>query len=141
MDGAEDGGFEAGEGEVEAVDLRMGKMIGCRVAGLGAAGNSGAAGVGEAEDFGDLIEAFADSVVASGADDLEMVVLGHVDDLGVTTRDDESEEREGRRALCLGANKRFFRENHSSARLHGAVVLRVELRLAFILSRKRFIST
>ena len=38
-------------------------MVFIWVAGFGGVGDGGAAGVGEAEDFGDFVEAFADSVV------------------------------------------------------------------------------
>ena len=93
LDGAEDGGFEAGEGEVEGVFcFGVGEGVFFRVAGFGGGGDGGAAGVGEAEDFGDFVEAFADGVVEGGADDVEVVVAGHADDLGVAAGDDEGEE-------------------------------------------------
>ena len=98
LNGAEDGGFEAGEGEVETVDFGVGEAIFVGVAFFCGLSDGGAAGVGEAEDFGDFVEAFADGVVQSGADDVEVVVLGHADDLSVAAGDDESQKREGR---CL----------------------------------------
>ena len=65
-----------------------------RVAFCGCGSDGGAAGVGEAEEFGYFVEDFADGVVAGGADDIEMVVVGHVDELGVTTGDYEGYEGE-----------------------------------------------
>ena len=72
----------------------MGEFVFVFVAFEGGLRDGGAAGVGEAEDFGDFVEAFADGVVASGADDLEVAVAGHFDDLGVATGDYKSKERE-----------------------------------------------
>ena len=77
--------------------MGVGEVIFAGVAMGGGCSDGGAAGVGETEDLGDLIKTFADGVVASGADDLEFVVVGHVDDLGVAARDDEGENREFRR--------------------------------------------
>ena len=83
LDGAKDSGFEAGEGEVEGVFcFWVGEVVFFWVAGFGGARDGGAAGVGEAEDFGDFVEAFADGVVQRRADDVEFVVGGHADDLG-----------------------------------------------------------
>ena len=120
---AENSGFKAREGEVKirlgglsglrrmaggAGEARVRKMILVGVAGgdfkggavgfgdvaVGGGGNVGTARVGKTEDFGDLIEAFADGVVAGGADNVEMVVFGHIDNLGVTATDDEGEKGE-----------------------------------------------
>ncbi len=93
MNGAENGGFETGEGEIEAVDFGVGKGILLGIAVPRTNGDGGSAGVGQAEDFGDFVETFADSVVAGGADDFEMVMGGHVEDLGVAAGDDKSEKR------------------------------------------------
>ena len=57
------------------------------VAGEGEFGNRWAAGIGKTEDFGDFVEAFADGVVASGTNNLEMIMLRHVDNLGVAAGD------------------------------------------------------
>ena len=65
------------------------------VAREGGGGDGGTTWVGEAEDFSDLVETFADGVVEGGADNLEGVGRGHVDELGVAARDDEGEEGEG----------------------------------------------
>lgn len=46
--------------------------------------------VGKTENFGDFIKTFADSVVASSADDFEVVMLGHSDNLSVATADRQS---------------------------------------------------
>ena len=51
--------------------------------------DAGAAGVGEAEDFGGFVEGFADGVVEGGADDFEGVVALHVDELSVAAGDYE----------------------------------------------------
>ena len=102
LDGAEDGSLEPGEGEVERVDLGVGERVFGWVAGEGTLSNIGAAGVGEAEDFGDFVETFTDGVVTSGADNFEMVVFGHVDDLGVAAGDDEGKQREGGEMIPIG---------------------------------------
>ena len=52
-------------------------------------GDGGTAGVGKTEDFRHLIKAFADGVVASGADDVKVVVLVHFDNLGMAAGDNE----------------------------------------------------
>lgn len=57
------------------------------VAIFGGAGNVWTARVGEAENFGDLVETFADGVVAGGSDDFKMIVTFHVDNLSVATGD------------------------------------------------------
>lgn len=98
LDGAEHGSFEPREGKIEVRNLGMRQFVGFGVAILSAFGDRGAAGVGQTEDFGDLVETFADGIVAGGADDLKLVMGGHVDDLSVATRDDEGEKRKGR---CL----------------------------------------
>ncbi len=72
----------------------MWKRIGLGVAGEGEFGNRWAAGIGKTEDFGDFIKTFTDSVVACGADDFELVMGGHVEDLGVSARDGEGKKRE-----------------------------------------------
>ena len=94
LNGAEDGGFKAGEGEVEAGDLGVGEVIFFGVAFGCGSGDGGAAGVGETEDFGDFVEAFADGVVQGGADDVEVVVLLHFDDLGVAAGNYKGQKRE-----------------------------------------------
>ena len=78
------------------LDFGVGKGIFLRVAGFGGFSDSGTTWVGKTENFGDLIETFADSVVFAAADDLKMIMLRHADDLGVTARDDKGEKREGR---------------------------------------------
>ena len=85
------GGF-VGSGGVVGGFVGRGGAVDVACSGLG---DGGAAGVGEAEDFGDFVEAFADGVVAGGADDFEIVMFFHIDDLGVATRDDEGEEGKG----------------------------------------------
>ena len=92
LDGAEHGGFEPGEGKIEIGDLWMGKIISVGVAILSTFSDGGAARVGETEDFGDFVKTFANGIVSSGADDFKLVMSGHVDDLGVATRDDKGKE-------------------------------------------------
>lgn len=94
LDGAKDGSFEAREREIEAVDVGMRERVFGRVAIYCAGGDRGAAGVGETEDFRDLVETLTDGVVASGTDNLKVIVLGHVDDLGMAAGDDKGEKRE-----------------------------------------------
>lgn len=89
MDGAEDGGLEAGEREVEVINLWMWERVFSRVTIESGLGDGRAARVGKAEDLGDFVEAFTDGVVAGGADDVELVMGRHVDDLGVAAGDDE----------------------------------------------------
>lgn len=89
LDGAEDGGLEAGEGKIEVVNLGMGKRVFSRVTIESGLSDGRAARVGKAEDLGDFVEAFTDGVVAGGADDVELVMGRHVDDLGVAAGDDE----------------------------------------------------
>lgn len=88
LDGAEHGGFESRERKIEVGDFGMRKFISVRITVFGTLGNGGAAGVGKTEDFGDFVEAFADGIVAGSANDFELIMGGHVDDLGVATRDD-----------------------------------------------------
>lgn len=95
LDGAEDGGLEAGERKIEAINLRMWERVFSRVTIESGLSDRGAARVGKAEDLGDFVEAFTDGVVAGGADDVELIMSGHVDDLGVAAGDDEGEKWEG----------------------------------------------
>lgn len=87
LDGAEHGGFESRERKVEVGDFGMGKFVSVRITIFGTLGNGRTAGVGKTEDFGDFVEAFADGVVASGTNNLEMIMLRHVDNLGVAAGD------------------------------------------------------
>ncbi len=47
-------------------------------------GDGGTSRVGKTEDFGDFVEDFADGVVVGSADNFERIVVGHVNELGVT---------------------------------------------------------
>ena len=96
MDGAKDGGFETAEREVETVDFWHRKLIGFFVAFERNFGNSGTTWVGKSENFGDFIENFADSIVASAADDMKVVVALHIYNLRMATGNDEGEERKFR---------------------------------------------
>ena len=68
-------------------------MICLVVAGFGGVGDSGTTWVGEAEDFCNLVKNFADGIVASAAEDGEVVVCGHADNLSVSTREDKGKKR------------------------------------------------
>ncbi len=90
LDGSKDGGLEAREGKVERVrSFGMREVIFFGVALGGGVGDRRATGVGKTEDFGDFVETFADGVVKSGADDLEVERGGHFDDLGMAAGDDK----------------------------------------------------
>ena len=88
LDGAEHGSFEAGKRKIKIFNLRVGKVVFFRVAVFGGFGNRRPAWVGKTKDFGDFIETFANGIVVSGADDFEVIMLGHSDDLGVAAGDD-----------------------------------------------------
>ena len=109
MDGAKDGGFETTEGEVETVDFWHRKLIGFFVAFERNSGNSRATWVGESENFGDFIENFADSIVASATDDMKVVVALHIYNLRMTAGNDEGEERKFRFVATqpVGVDVRF----------------------------------
>ena len=64
------------------------------IAEFGSLGDSRAARVGEAEDFGDFIEGFADGVILGLPDEVVVAVGAEVDELGVAAGDDEGEEGE-----------------------------------------------
>ena len=71
--GIEERGLESREGVVElALDMRMGKGEGIRIALFGQFVDHGAARVGQSHHFGTLIEGFACGVVDGGADDLHL---------------------------------------------------------------------
>lgn len=94
LDSAENGGFDAAKGEIEAVDFWNWEMIFVWVALLDLFGDVWAARVGKAENFGDFVKTFAYGVVTRAADDFEMIVAFHVDNLGVTTTDNGCKKRE-----------------------------------------------
>lgn len=128
LDGPEDGSFEPREGKIEVGDVRMGEMIGVGIAGLGAASDGRSAGVRQTENLGDLVKTFADSIVASGADNFELVMSGHIENLSMAARDDEGEQGElgeGSRIEPVGIDmgfevvdgiERLLPENGESAR-------------------------
>ena len=47
-----------------------------------------ATGVGKAENFCDFIKTLTDGIVVGGADDFKMIVLTHMEDLGVAAGND-----------------------------------------------------
>ena len=70
----------------------MRKVIFMRIAIFGGFRDRGATRVGETKDFGDFVKTFADGVVSGGADDFELVVGGHTNNLGVAAGDDKGEK-------------------------------------------------
>lgn len=107
MNGAKNGGFEAGKGKVETVNLGMregvaaGIAFGCELA------DGGSAWIGQVKDFGDFIEAFADGVVASSANDLEVIVSGHMNELSMAAGNEKSDKGEGGEGLGREAGDIF----------------------------------
>ena len=61
-----------------------------RVTGFCEMRNSWSARIGKAENFGDFIEAFTDSIITGRGDDFEMIVMLHADNLSVAAGNDES---------------------------------------------------
>ena len=102
--GVEEGGLDAGEGEVEAVfggdglaggaGEGSGEGVGVGVGALGEPVDDGASGISEAEDLGGLVEGLAGGVVEGGADDGGVAVVLDEDDGGVSAGDDEGEDGE-----------------------------------------------
>lgn len=131
MDGAKDGGFETAEREVETVDFWHRELIGFFVAFERGASNSGTTWVGKSENFGDFIKDFANSIVASAADDMKVVVALHIYNLRMAAGNDEGEERKFRfvatqpvgvdvRFEMMGRVKRNVVKNGGSASSEGA---------------------
>ena len=131
MDGAKDGGFETAEREVETVDFWHRELIGFFVAFERGASNSGTTWVGKSENFGDFIKDFANSIVASAADDMKVVVALHIYNLRMAAGNDEGEERKFRfvatqpvgvdvRFEMMGRVKRNVMQNGGSAGSEGA---------------------
>ena len=109
LDGAKNGSLETTERKIKLVDFRDGEVIFMRIASLGGSGNGGAAWVGKTENFGDFIETFANGVIAGSANNFEIVVTLHIYNLGVTARNDGSEEGEFGLVAAepVGVNVRF----------------------------------
>ena len=59
-------------------------------------GNSWAARIGKAENFGDFVEAFTDRIITGRGNNFEMIVMFHADDLSMAARNDEGQERKFR---------------------------------------------
>ena len=71
-------------------------------------GNSWAARIGKAKNFGDFIKTFTDSIITGRGDNFKMIVSGHADDLSVAARNDEGKERKFRFfSEPIGINMRF----------------------------------
>ena len=109
LDGAKDGGFETAEREVETVDFWHRKLIGFFVAFERNFSNSRTTWVGKSENFGDFIENFADSIVASAADNMKIIVALHIYNLRMAAGNDEGEERKFRFVATqpVGVDVRF----------------------------------
>ena len=131
MDGAKDGGFKTTEREVETVDFWHRKLIGFFVTFERNFGNSRTTWVGKSENLCDLIENFADGVIASAADDMKVVVALHIYNLRMAAGNDEGEERKCRfvatqpvgvdmRFEMMGRVKRNVVKNGGSAGSEGA---------------------
>ena len=74
--------------------MREGETMG--IARFSEMGNSWAAWIGKAKNFGDFIEAFTDRIITGRGDNFKMIMGGHADDLGVAARNDEGKERKFR---------------------------------------------
>ena len=92
MDGAEDGGFEAAKGKIKVGYFWNRKSIFSAVAVLSRLSNGWVAGVGEAKNLGDFVETFADSIISSSANNFEVVVTLHIDDLSMAAGYNGGEE-------------------------------------------------
>ena len=79
MDATEDGGFEPAEGKFEIGEFGNGKWVTIWIALKGGFGDGGPARLGKTEYFGDFVKNFADCIVPSAADNLEVIVVRHVD--------------------------------------------------------------
>lgn len=106
-------------------------MIGFFVAFERGASNSGATWVGETENLGDFIEDFANSIVASAADNMKIIVALHIYNLRMAAGNDKGEERKFRfvatqpvgvdvRFEMMGRVKRNVMQNGGSAGSEGA---------------------
>ena len=95
LGGAENGGFETGKRKIKTVNFGVRKGVFVAVAMFGELADLRAAWIGETKDFGNFVETFADGVVSGGADDVEMVMFCHVNELGVAAGNNGGEERKG----------------------------------------------
>ena len=93
-DGVQDTGLQSAEAIVQIWNLRFGEGEGLGIAYLGQLVDDRAARVGQAEDFCRFVEGFTGSVIDGFADDFHVKVVLHHHNLGVTTRDGETQERE-----------------------------------------------
>lgn len=112
LGGAENGGFETGKRKIKTVNFGVREGVFVAVAMFGDLADLRAAWVGEAKDFGDFVETFTDGVISGGADDVEMVMFCHINELSVATGNNGCEERKGGGAgrggnVCLGGGGVF----------------------------------
>ena len=96
MDGTKEGGFETGERKIERIGEWVRKSKTMRITRFSEMGNSWAARIGKAKNFGDFIETFTDSIITGRGDDFEMIVMFHADDLSMAAGNNESKERKFR---------------------------------------------
>ena len=96
LHGSQNGCLEAGEGKIVlAGELGDGQVKGLGITEFGCFGDGRAARVGQANDFGNLVERLADGVVLGLADELVIAVILKENELRMPARDDEGEEGEG----------------------------------------------
>ena len=89
LNGPQNGCLEAKEGKIVlAGELGDGQVKGAGIAELGRLGNGRAARVGQANDFGDLVERLADGIVLGLTDELIVAVVLEQDELRMPARDD-----------------------------------------------------
>ena len=82
LNGPQNGCFEAREGKIVfASELGDGQVKGVGIAELGCFGDGGTAGVGQANDFSNLVERLANGVVLGLADELVVAVVLEKDEL------------------------------------------------------------
>lgn len=107
----EDGGFEAGEGEIVGLFLESGagEGEGFGVSGAGVLFDFGASGVGELEHAADFIEGFAGGVIDGASEEFVGAEAPDIDEHGVAAGDDESEVR---------GDVAFFEEGREEVAFH-----------------------
>ena len=108
MDGTKEGCFEPREREIERIGEWVRKSKAMGITRFSEMGNSWAARIGKAKNFGDFIEAFTDSIITGRGDNFKMIMGGHTDNLSVAARNDEGKERKFRFfGEPIGINMRF----------------------------------
>ena len=99
----EEGGLQSAETVVEAGHMRDGELEAGGVSLLRIFVDDGAAGVGEPQDLGRLVEGFACRIVDGASQSLHVEIVVDLQQERVATRHGEAEERERRvRAILAG---------------------------------------